>query len=254
MKSYFSPKGFRILAHRGGSYETSVENTLEAFRFAYAAGLRYFETDVQATKDGVAVLFHDETLERLTGQRVRISELTFAEVKTVSLSSAFARIPSLQEALDEFPDARFNLDLKTEGSIAPASAVIRRSRDVERVLVSSFSARRRRAVVHLLPGVATSADAMLAAWLVILSQLRLRKVFAFFASNIDALQVPIKLYGLKFERKTFIEFAHLSDLEVHYWTINDIGTAQRLKSLGADGIVTDAGKLMFEWLTNSQAE
>ena len=52
------------LAHRGGA-EEGPENTMAAFENAVRLGFRYIETDVQVTRDGVALAFHDERLERV---------------------------------------------------------------------------------------------------------------------------------------------------------------------------------------------
>ena len=54
-----------LIAHRGGPvYEP--ENTMAAFRHAIAAGADWLEFDVQRTRDGVLVVFHDESVERTT--------------------------------------------------------------------------------------------------------------------------------------------------------------------------------------------
>ncbi len=66
-------------AHRGGSLEAE-ENTMAAFAHAARLGYSHIETDVQATRDGVAVIFHDDTLERMTGDRDRVADLTWEEL------------------------------------------------------------------------------------------------------------------------------------------------------------------------------
>src|SRR6202035_1712951 len=67
-------------AHRGGGGE-APENTLPAFEAAVALGYRYLETDVQVTSDGVLLVFHDSTLERLTDRVGRACQLSLAEVR-----------------------------------------------------------------------------------------------------------------------------------------------------------------------------
>ena len=67
-------------AHLGGSLEVE-ENTMAAFAHAVTLGYSHIETDVQATCDGVAVVFHDDTLTRMTGEPERVADLTWAELK-----------------------------------------------------------------------------------------------------------------------------------------------------------------------------
>jgi glycerophosphoryl diester phosphodiesterase len=57
--------------------------------------------------------------------------------------------------------------------------------------------------------------------------------------NIDALQIPMKRYGIDFTHPKFLEKILPSGVEIHYWTINDPKTMLELYSLGAHGIVTD---------------
>ena len=56
------------MAHRGFSRD-GMENSMAAFRAAVDLGFRYLETDVHTTADGVLLLFHDDTLDRITDGR-----------------------------------------------------------------------------------------------------------------------------------------------------------------------------------------
>ena len=106
----------RIFAHRGLTYSGEIqvadENTLESFQLALAAGADYLETDIQVTKDKIPVLFHDTDLKRLVGKKTLIADLTLSELKQIRLPHS-GQIPTLAEALTRFPEAKFNLDLKT---------------------------------------------------------------------------------------------------------------------------------------------
>ena len=90
----------RSFAHRGlHSEDKSVpENSLEAFRLAAAAGYGV-ELDVQLTKDGQVVVFHDDTLTRVCGVNARVDEKTYNELRLLRLCGTEQRIPLLTEAL-----------------------------------------------------------------------------------------------------------------------------------------------------------
>ena len=85
-----------FIAHRGGSVE-APENTLAAFRRALALGADGIELDVQVTRDGVPVVFHDATLARLTGRRGRLARLTSLNCAPSAFSGE--PIPTLAEVL-----------------------------------------------------------------------------------------------------------------------------------------------------------
>jgi glycerophosphoryl diester phosphodiesterase len=83
------------IAHRGDPL-AHVENTLEAFAAAVAAGADMIELDVRRTSDGCAAVVHDPTLERIWNVRRRVGELTMDEVRGLG-------IPDLATALDAIP-------------------------------------------------------------------------------------------------------------------------------------------------------
>jgi glycerophosphoryl diester phosphodiesterase len=249
LKPYLSPAEFRVFAHRGSSEAGAPENTLEAFSFALEQGVGYIETDVQASSDGVAVLFHDADLSRLTGISKPVNQFTVDELKAIALESSSQRIATLEEALKRFPNARFNLDLKTEDAISPAIEVIHRLSAHNRVLVSSFSPQRRRRAVEALPGVATSADAITVLKIWACYVLGMRKRLALLLSDLDAIQIPLGAGPIRFDSKKFIETVQGFGTEVHFWTVNTVSEVSRLKELGARGIVTDASKLVMTWLS-----
>src|SRR5690554_6338732 len=154
--SFFSPAAPRVFAHRGLALE-APENTMLAFLKALSVGVDYLETDVHASSDGVAVIAHDETLTRVAGRPLRVDHLTMAELRRVSLGQGQS-FCSLAEALDSFPEARFNIDLKSDAVVEPAVKAILEAGALNRVLIASFLDRRRLAAVKQLPGVATSAS------------------------------------------------------------------------------------------------
>ena len=90
----------RSYAHRGlHSEDKSVpENSLEAFRLAAKAGYGV-ELDVQLSKDGQVVVFHDDTLDRVCGVHARVDEKSYDELRLLRLCGTEQRIPLLTEAL-----------------------------------------------------------------------------------------------------------------------------------------------------------
>lgn len=96
-----SPFMGRNFAHRGlHTEDKSVpENSLEAFRQARDAGYG-IELDVQLSKDGELVVFHDDTLDRVCGVEGRVDEKDFAELRELSLCGTEQRMPLLAEVLE----------------------------------------------------------------------------------------------------------------------------------------------------------
>ena len=94
-------------AHRGAS-AYAPENTLAAFYMGWQMGANGIETDVQRTKDGVLVLFHDNELMRIAGRPEAIHDLTYAELLQIDFGLPTGerfkgeRIPTLEEFLRHF--------------------------------------------------------------------------------------------------------------------------------------------------------
>lgn len=244
----------RVFAHRGltasADGSTIWENSAAAFAAADAVGAGYVETDCQVTADGDVVLFHDDTLERLTGDPRRVSE-----VRTFELAAMFADHGGLltaAEALDAFPAMRFNIDVKTYAAAEPIGAVI--APHAERVLLTSFSDHNRLAAVDsvLRAGArirpATSGGTQVIAKLRVLSALYLSPARAL--RDVDAVQIPERHRGVRVFTPGLVSAAHRHGVEVHVWTINDPSDMQRIIGAGADGIVTDRADLALRALNS----
>ncbi len=240
----------RIFAHRGlnfeGGQQVADENTLASFAIALAAGADYLESDIQVTKDRVPVLFHDADLKRLTGKKLKIAQLSWEQVKSIKLPRS-GNIPSLEQALMSFPNAKFNLDIKTPQAEAIGIGKILELEATERVLVSSFSERsRRRALAISSTPLATSAGSskVLASYL--LARTNGSEMLKNQLAEIDALQIPMKRYGIDFTHPKFLERITPLGVEIHYWTINDPQQMINLFELGAHGIVTDRADIAIK--------
>ena len=82
-------------AHRGLHGGGAQENSIEAFDRACRAGFG-IELDVQLSKDGTVVVFHDDTLKRMTGDGRRVDEASLAELRKLTLKGK-GRIPTFEE-------------------------------------------------------------------------------------------------------------------------------------------------------------
>ncbi len=86
------------IAHRGLHDEISPENSLSAFEKAVQHHYA-IETDVHLSKDGVIVVFHDDTVDRMTDGTGVIEEKTLAEIKALTLKNSAEKIPTFDEFL-----------------------------------------------------------------------------------------------------------------------------------------------------------
>lgn len=250
--AYLDHPGPIPLAHRGFDPDRAgLENTMAAFRAAVELGYRYVETDVHATRDGVVVAFHDETLDRVTDRRGAIPELSWREVARARVGGAEG-VPRLEDLLEEWPDLRINIDIKTPGAILPLVRVIERCRAHDRVCVTSFSDQRRQAaVMRLTRPVATSAGQRTTAAFraaAALPPLVRASAVARALRPVDGLQVPPQHSGIEVVTGATVAAAHEVGKFVHVWTVNSPMEMERLLDLGVDGIVTDRADLLKEVL------
>lgn len=238
---YFSPAGIHVFAHRGLVSENTSENTLSAFSHALESGATHIETDIQATKDGHAVVFHDNTLQRVAAIDLDVSQCTLAQLQTIAFAGS--PIATLEQALLEFPKALFNLDIKRANAVKPTVEAILKTGAHERVLVSSFSDMRRSRAVRALKqkgvDVATGmglSKILLAAMAVKLGS---KSLFRVAARGVHAVQVPHKHPLINTQKPKFVAYVKDAGLRLHYWVVNDAEEMVKLVALGADGIVSD---------------
>ena len=131
-------------AHRGAS-EYYPENTLSSFYAGVTMGATGIETDVHMTKDGVLVLFHDDTLERVTGQPGAVSDYTYAELREFLVhnrtNDRWDRITTLEQFLHCFGwrDLTFAIELKQAGIEKETIDMLEAYHMREKTILTSFS-------------------------------------------------------------------------------------------------------------------
>ena len=111
-----------IVAHRGASAECP-ENTVAAFERAVADGCDAIELDVQLSRDGIPVVFHDWTLAKAGRRGRRVSQLDAAELERLDVGSWFARsfrgegVPTLAGVLERLEREDAIEFLRLEGKL-----------------------------------------------------------------------------------------------------------------------------------------
>ena len=242
------------MAHRGGALHPDVvgrENTLHAFRSAVDLGYRYLETDVHATRDGEVVAFHDADLERVTGLRGRLSDLPYDEVAG-ALVGGTEPIPRLADLLEELPEARFNVDLKSPHVVEPMVELVVRLGVQDRLCIGAFAERVLRRFRRLYA--ARSSVPLATSCGFLASTVH---AFAPFGHRLQPLlgdaglayQVPVRFRErVPVVDRTFIERAHAIGRHVHVWTVDERAEIERLLDFGVDGLITDRTDVLREVL------
>ncbi len=247
-------------AHRGGRLRWP-ENTLLAFRKSADLGFRCFETDLRLSADGVLMVFHDDTIDRTTDGSGPISDYTAAELQAFDAAFRFGSdrgwpyrgqgvtIPTLEELLEELPDASFTLELKQAGLADPLVRFIEHHDLWARVMVGGYADDWIKEVRRLSSGrVPTSSPQheTLLFWL-------FSRIGIGFPIKADALQVPITHNNLTVVDRRFVRAAHQVGKHVHVWTVNEPSEMHRLLDLGVDGLMSDTPDVLLEVLAERGA-
>jgi glycerophosphoryl diester phosphodiesterase len=215
----------RIIAHRGASH-SAPENTLAAFRAALAAGAEGVEFDVQASRDGVPVVIHDERLERTTGGTGWVRDHSASELGALEAGLWFD--PPLRG--EPVPTLAAVLALKTArvpypGLVQAVLAELAAAGVAGRVVLSSFNHHTLREALRLAPHVPCAAllsDVLLDPW-----DYARRHGFQGLHPHhgmVDA---------------AFVQGCRGAGLAVRPYTVDDPQEAQRLLGLGVDGLITN---------------
>lgn len=232
--------GVRIYAHRGAS-RAALENTMPAFEAALAAGADGIELDVQLSRDGEVMVFHDATLQRLGEREDRLADLSATELDRVTLQGG-ARMPRLDDVLDLLAGkpAVLNVEIKGDGGhkfrlASRVSALLRRrsAADRARIWVSSFR-----------PEVLVFLRALLAA----VPERRIPDAFLFDAENTGPRRSWVLEQAGRFAvvhpQFRMVDVARMKRWSaagkvVNAWTVDAPEELLRVASLGVDGVITN---------------
>lgn len=233
---------FTTIAHRGAS-AYYPENTMISFEGAIARGADMVELDVQLSRDGEVVVFHDEKLSRCTNGKGKISDYKLVELKKLDAGSWFgreykgAKIPTLDEALNLCRDKiAVNIEIKTEavdknirnGIEEKCLKVVGQNSMREHIVFSSYDPR---ALKHLKEIDSSVATAVL-----------FEKGYygSKFPSEIIELLGADAFNCSKNElSKKWLMNLKLNNIPVNIYTVNDKKNMRRFLELGVSGIFTN---------------
>jgi glycerophosphoryl diester phosphodiesterase len=238
-----------ILAHRGAS-ANAPENTLAAFELALEQGAHGVELDVKLSADDEIVVMHDATVDRTTGGKGRVSDLTLAALRELDAGSSFSekfngeKIPTLSDVFEAIGDrALINVELtnyKTprDGLADKVCDLVKRFGLGERILFSSFLPSNLKRTRSLLPDTPRGLLA-LSGWLGWWA-----RSFGFNFGDYQA-QHP----SLRDTTPQQIARVHRLKRRVNVYTVNAAEDMRRLINWGVDGIITDDPQLAMEVLS-----
>ena len=221
-----------IIAHRGASAE-APENTLAAFRRALALKVDGIELDVHVTRDGVPVVFHDDSLRRLTGVRAQIGRKTWRELQLLRVLGT-ERIPRLVDVLRLTRGrAIVQIELKAGTSVAPVVWAIIAARATESVILASFFPGLIRAARRLAPTVPR---------MLIATGRQTPAVLARALASAGAGGLSVDHRAVRSAQ--WIHYFHARGWTVWGWTINDARMATQLAGWGIDALLGDNPALL----------
>jgi glycerophosphoryl diester phosphodiesterase len=237
-----------IMAH-GAGQGVAPTNTLLALKTAYAAKADILEVDVQLTRDNVLVLHHDDTLDRTTDLAGTLASKTWAQIaaadkgsvvviNNAKFSGADTKVSRLDDALKAFPDARWNIEIKNDSTIAAQQTCleVRKAGLASKALIASFHDDAMAAFRRQCPEVATSMAPKEIRAFVIAAHLGLSR---FVKTHGVAVQVPVSAGGFNLTNPRIIAAFKARNIKLHYWTINEPAQMDALIQAGADGLLTD---------------
>ncbi|MDY0091582.1 MAG: glycerophosphodiester phosphodiesterase [Candidatus Vecturithrix sp.] len=224
--------GFPLITAHAGCMDTAM-NSLESVLAGIGAGADIVEVDVNVTKDGVAVLYHDHFVYAAAWQKIALVDLTFQELKTVT------NMIRLEEVLDVAMQygVALNLDLKTPACAIPMAKAVRSRAMADQVLLSGCDQKDAVRVKQLCPEfqVLLNADKGAAAY----DQNQYERYIQ--RTCHDAIAAACCGINMDYKdcRDDFLRYARLRCLPVLLYTIDERAEMQRLLKLGVHAITTN---------------
>ncbi|GAB2934498.1 glycerophosphodiester phosphodiesterase [Rhodococcus aerolatus] len=240
----YAQPGPLAVAHRGGA-GLAPESSPAAFARSHALGVRWVESDVRASADGVAVLHHDRTLRRLFGRRAAVSDLTWDELRGLRTPTG-ERLVRPVELLDAYPDTCVTLDVKARSALPGLLADVRATGAAQRVCLAGAADALLAEAAAAEPGLVTALG-----WrslVGLLAGARLRSPWPGVAAGGAYAHVPDRLCGRGVITEGLLRRAAELGVAVLVWTVDEPARMHELLDLGVGGLITDRPDLLREVL------
>lgn len=227
-----------VLAHRGDS-RAAPENTLPAFASALRLDVDLVELDYVHSADGVPIVFHDDTLDRVTDARsvfaedhVSVATKPLAELGRLDAGKWFGakfagtRIPTLEDALRFISTVTLTMIERKAGDAATLVSLLQRLKLVEQVVVTAFDWRFLADCRELEPRLVLGALGTKT-----LTAIQLNQATRFGAGVIG--------WDDGFVTREHVELVHDHGLRAWVWTVDDRRRTEQLIAYGVDGLISN---------------
>ncbi len=232
------PSGsMRMTAHRGYS-SVAPENTLPAFRLAGEYGFWGAECDTSPTADGVWIIMHDDTVDRMTDGEGKVKDMTYAEISGLTIDAGSnvedypdTKVPTLTEYLDVCKEYCLHPVIEIKGSATvedmdSLAELLSAREEVLMFTIISFSRDLLARIKELLPYVP--------AYLLITVGDDEESIDFCKANDIDGIDFVCALGD------DLIKNVVSSGLYTMSWTVDDIESVERLYKLGIRDVTTNS--------------
>ena len=239
-----------VTAHRGfsGLYP---ENTMLAFAKAEEAGADEIELDVQLSRDGQVVVFHDDSLERLTGQRGSVRDFIYDELEKMNVAKGvygdkfgFNPIPTLNQyfAWVKNTGIKTNIEIKNgryyfEELEEKTLALIAEHNVQEKVYFSSFTHVSLLKCKKINPSIPCGALVVMAAG---------NTGYYLRSNGLDFCHPEIKSLN-----DEIVADCEKYGVGINVWTVNDMAGLQKAHAWKCRGVITDFPDVCKAWISKN---
>ena len=227
--------GFFVYGHRGLSGH-KTENTMSSFHFALKRKMNGIELDVQKTLDGEIIVFHDESLEKITGDTTPISRLNFSDISKINVNVNHINnekdyIPKLIDVINIIPkNIMLNIEIKSykkddKKNYEYINDIIDKYNIYENTIISSFDP-------FILNNIKKRNNKIPIA-------LIWNGKTKFVKSCIKFLKPSAFHININFINNNIVNWMHRRNIKVYAYTVNSTKALEFAKTCNLDGAFTD---------------